>query len=206
MLELLVLARPVVDLPLHAGLDLLASLLDPLQSLPLDLLQVLGHQALHRVGQHQLVPVLVQPAIPQQRLDQLQLTRAKRAVVEIGGGAGALHGAGTGDLKEHQPVGDELLLPLAVPAPVLQAMLQTEHQPRLGPQIVVVDQHGPLAEHLAVAFPDQGDARLQQGMARAHQLGPGALPHMLLLKADALVAGLHRHPHADLLVAIEQLR
>jgi len=75
--ELCVLARPVVDLPLHAGLDLLARLFDPLQPFPLDLLQVLGHQGLHRVGQYQLVPVLVQPASPQQRLDQLQLSRAQ---------------------------------------------------------------------------------------------------------------------------------
>jgi hypothetical protein len=119
VLELFVLARPVVDLPLHAGLDLLACLLDPLQPFRLDLLQVLGHQALHCVRQHQLIPVLVQPVIPQQRLDQLQLSRAQRPVVEIRGRTSALHGAGAGDLQEHQSVGDQLLLPLAVPPSVL---------------------------------------------------------------------------------------
>jgi hypothetical protein len=29
---------------------------------------------------------------------------------------------------------------------------------------------------------------------------------MLLLKAEALVAGLHWHPHTDLLIPIEKLR
>lgn len=43
-------------------------------------------------------------------------------------------------------------------------------------------------------------------MARAHQLGPGAIGHVLLLKADARIPTLHGQADADLLVAVHQQR
>lgn len=106
------------------------------------------------MGQDQLVPDLVQPAIRHQRLDHLPLAFTQGPVVELSC-TSALGFAGAGDLQEYQPIGDQLLPTLAVPAADMQAVLQPEYHRRLSSQIVVVDQHGPLAEYLAVASTHQ---------------------------------------------------
>ena len=167
---------------------------------------MLGHQGREGLGNHQLIPVLRQPALAEHPFDLLTLPFFQGPVIEIGRGAGNGNLALTVDLQELQPIRDELLLAVAVAAAVLQPMLQAEQHPRLGAQIPFVDQHRPLAEHGAITLQHQGKAGLQQRMARAHQLSPWALTHLFLLKADPLIACLHGYPKADLLVAIEQQR
>jgi len=70
-------------------------------------------------------------------------------------------------------------------------MLQVEERPDSFPGVARVHQHRPAPEEIPIAFHDEIDRRVEQGVTGADEGGEGLTRHgnEALLERDALVAG-----------------
>ena len=86
---------------------------------------------------------------------------------------------------------------------ILDGILNVEQQADFLAGVVFIHQHRTAFQHIGILFADEVNHRFQQRMPRTNLVGNGQPLHVavLLVKADTLVLGCHRHAEANQLVA-----